>query len=558
MKKIILAVLSIMLFSVVLFANNLSEISTFYSGAYPRGLVAADVNGDGIKEIVVANFGGATLIGQDVTVTANASISIFSKDGSSLKKIDLPSGKSPRGVAAGDFNNDGKEEYAVSSYDDGTVTLYTGVVPVVLNAGKHPVGVSIGDVNKDGFNDIAVAVYSENKIVLFLASGKGTYTRYEVVVSGAPTDVTIGEINGKKVIVSANYNTATISIIDFNGTALIKENDVAVGKGPCKVKIGDVTGDGINDIITANFYDNTVSVVPSGTGKATSYALGGSRPNGLTIADVNGDKLLDVITANRDDDTVDILLQKNGVLVLIKTIKVTNDNVKTYGPVEVVAGDFNGDGLTDIAFTHMRTNTLKVIYQQLPQAPQVMSSSHPNQDTWYGETTASFTLSAEDLNGVAGYLYTISKEQNVFSVKTAIFSAVAAIEIPSLETGTYYFTAATKDTVGNISSALTTYKINITETLSEKNVYNFPNPCSVSTTLRFAMSKAEDVKITISDPNGNLVWHKELPTTAVVLGVNYIIWNLTNDNGVRIANGVYNFKVITADKAINKKIAVVK
>src|ERR1035437_4147331 len=423
MKKIILYLLLVMLFSAVVFANNLSEITTFATGAYPRGIAAADLNGNGVKEIIVANFGAQTLIGQDPVTPANSSISIFSKDGAGLKSVVQQSGKSPRGIAAGDLNNDGKDEFVVSNYDDGTVTVYKGNAPMTLTAGKHPVGVAIGDVNNDGLNDIAVAVYSENKVVLFLADAKGGYTRYEALVPGSPTDVAIGEIGGAKVIVSANYSAASVSILSFNGTSLEKRNDIAVGGGPCKVRIADVTGDQINDIITANFYDNTVSVIPSGTGKAVAYALGGIRPNGMTIADVNGDKLMDVIVANRDDDTVDILLQKNGDLVLTNTIKVSHDKDKTCGPVDVVAGYLNSDGMTNITSRYMRTNSVKLIYRQLQNAPAVISSTNPSQDAWYASTKASFTLSAEDLNGGDGYLYTMSKEKGAFSPATAKLSA---------------------------------------------------------------------------------------------------------------------------------------
>lgn len=558
MKKIILSVLSIVFLTVVVYANNLSEISTYGAGSYPRGIAAADLNGDGVKEIVVANFGAGTLIGQEAAAPSDSSISVFSKDGSGLKSVVQQSGKSPRGVASGDLNNDGKDDFAVSNYDDGTVTIYNGFEPMVLTAGKHPVGIAIGDMNNDGLNDIAVSVYSENKVVLFAAEQNGGYVRYEVLVPGSPTDVVIGELNGLKVIVSANYSAASVSILNFTGKSLEKRADVAVGGGPCKVELADLTGDGVNDIAAANFYDNTVSVIPSGSGTATAVKLGGIRPNGMTVADVNGDKLMDVITANRDDDTVDILLQKNGALVLAKTITVTNNTDKTFGPVEVAAGDFNADGLTDIAFTHMRTNSLKVMYQQLPGAPAVTCATHPNQETWYAATTAVFSLSAEDLNGVEGYLYTMSREANAFSVKDAALSTTGAIEIKSLETGTYYFTAATKDKAGNISAAVTVYKVNVTGELSEKNVYNFPNPANGPTTIRFAMSKTADVKLTISDSNGRLVWHKEIPAASVIAGVNYVIWDLLNDSGMRIANGVYNFKVITQDKVISKKIAVVK
>jgi hypothetical protein len=557
-KKIYDIILLAALFSSSLFSNNLSEISTFSTGAYPRGIAAADVNGDGVKEIVVANFGAGTLIGQDSAVASTSSISVFTKDGTSFKSSVMASGMSPRGVAAGNLSNNKHDDIVVSNYDDGTISIYSGTGSMNLDAGRHPVGVAIGDVNNDGFNDIAVAVYSENKVVVFIATGKGNYKKYSVDVAGSPTDVTIGEINGSKVIVSANYTSASVSIIKFDGTSLVKTSDVAVGSGPCKVRIADVTGDKINDIITSNFYDNTVSVIPSGSGAVVSYKLGGIRPNGMAVADINGDGFNDVITANRDDDTIDILLQKDGKLVLSKTIKVSDDKDKSMGPVEVATGDFNSDGLTDIAFTHMRTNTLKVIYQQLPASPVITSSTHPDQASWFTGSTAAFSLAAQDFTGIDLFLYSISKEQNAFDRGTAKSSISPEISITGLESGTYYFSAAVKDKAGNISALPAVYKINITEELSEKNTYNYPNPCSGPTTIRFALAAPEDVKLVIFDANGHLVWHKELSAASVIGGVNHITWELLNDNGMQVANGVYGLKVITGSKVINKKIAVVK
>ena len=66
-------------------------------------------------------------------------------------------------------------------------------------------------------------------------------------------------------------------------------------------------------------------------------------------------------------DTIDILLQKDGKLSLAKSIVVTeekdaNKNPLMYGPVEIAIGDVNSDGMNDIAFTHMRSNTLRVLW----------------------------------------------------------------------------------------------------------------------------------------------------------------------------------------------------
>jgi len=96
------------------------------------------------------------------------------------------------------------------------------------------------------------------------------------------------------------------------------------------------------------------------------------------------------------------------------------------------------------------------------------------------------------------------------------------------------------------------------EKLSDKNVYNYPNPCSEKTTIRFSLDKNTEVKILITDANGNAVWQKILSPAETRVGINNIEWNLVNDSGNRVSNGVYILKVISGDVVVNKKIAVVK
>lgn len=479
MKKII--VLLCICFAVygMLFAE-LTDINTYSAGFYPRGIAIADINNNGKNEVIVANFGEDTLIGQENDVEPVSSVYLFSYSAGNLVQLVLPSEKSPRGVATGDVNSDGKIDFVVSNYDDSSITIYmhdnhNSFNQQKLDVGKHPVGVAINEDVDNLF--IAVAVYSENKVVIFRPGiSKTRWQKNEIAVPGNPTDVTAGKLNNIVYLVSANYSAGSISLLKNTASGLEKEKDLKVGGGVCKVEIADVTGDGNNDIITANFYDNTISVIEMVNGALTDpvvYKLNGSRPNGMAVGDINNDGKLDVVVANRDSDTIDILLQNSfGKLELASTIEVTNDDNKSYGPIEVAIGDINGDGLADISFTHMRTNTLRVLYQ-------VGSGS---------------------------------------SEKTPLFA----------------------------------------EKLNDKNVYNYPNPCSDITTIRFSLDKSTEVKIIITDTSGNVVWHRILSSAETRAGINNVEWNLVNDSGNKISNGVYILKVISGDVVVNKKIAVVK
>ncbi len=561
MKRNMLILTVMLVLSSISMANYLTDISAVAAGAYPRGITAADVNGDGIKEVAVANFGTETLIGQDTAKEPDSSISIFTKSGNgSFSEQKIKAGKSPRGLDAADFNNDGKDELIVSNYDDGTVMILLGESTVTLQAGRHPVGVASGDLDNDGKKDIAVAVYSDNKVVVFL--NDGMWTKKEITLIGSPTDVAIGKIGRGSAIVSANYTTGDLSVIRLDASGLVKTQDLKAGGGPCKVEVADVTGDGEADIVASNFYDSTITVIGVDAGgnfkDAVAYPVGGRMPNGMAVADVTGDKLNDVITANRDDDTISVLVQKDGILLAPYTIQVTKDDVKTYGPVEVIGADINADGLNDVAFTHMRSNTLRVMYQQFPKAPAITSATHPDQSAWYTEDKAALSLSTVDLSGVAGYYWLVTTDEKYFDIKKAAFTETADVKISLSDAGVNYFKAVTKDINGNISAVPAVYKINITEEMSEKNTYNYPNPCSGPTTIRFALAKQKEVKILITDIKDIPVWHRDLSAAEVIAGVNSITWNLLNDAGKRVNNGVYIFKVITAEKTVSKKIVVIK
>ena len=77
---------------------------------------------------------------------------------------------------------------------------------------------------------------------------------------------------------------------------------LASGAGTDSVAVGDLTGDGIPDIVTANRIDDTVSVF-LGTGDGTflppkTYAVG-ARVWSVTLADVTNDGRLDILTVEQ-------------------------------------------------------------------------------------------------------------------------------------------------------------------------------------------------------------------------------------------------------------------
>src|ERR1035441_9731359 len=77
------------------------------------------------------------------------------------------------------------------------------------------------------------------------------------------------------------------------------------GNDPNSVAAADANGDGKMDLISANYYGNSLSVLTNnGSG---SFVLSGTYPVGLgpvsvTAADVNGDGWVDLISANQGNN----------------------------------------------------------------------------------------------------------------------------------------------------------------------------------------------------------------------------------------------------------------
>jgi hypothetical protein len=96
------------------------------------------------------------------------------------------------------------------------------------------------------------------------------------------------------------------------------------------------------------------------------------------------------------------------------------------------------------------------------------------------------------------------------------------------------------------------------EELCDNSVYNYPNPFSGTTTIRFSVLNSENISIKIYDINGDLVWHENVPDYVVKRGVNTVAWIGKNDNGTQVANGIYICVVSSDTKMVKKLIALVR
>jgi len=182
------------------------------------------------------------------------------------------------------------------------------------------------------------------------------------VVNSGPTYVISNDFNldGFNDLVSANYNSNQISILLGNGGGIFgAPTNFSVGTNPQAVISADFNGDGYQDLATANNNSNNISVLMGlGTGifgAATNFATG-SMPIALVSSDFNGDGNMDLAVANSNTSFISVLLGTgtgsfNGAI-----------NYSTaLAPRSITSADFNGDGTPDLAVVNGSANNVSVL-----------------------------------------------------------------------------------------------------------------------------------------------------------------------------------------------------
>jgi len=161
-----------------LFASLSCFSQSFSTQSYPTGglagqIIAADFNGDHIPDI-------ATVNGDTNTI----SILINNGDGTFRPHLDFATGPGPSGLAAVDWNKDGKMDLVVSN---GGAAAASQSVSILLGNGDgtfqphhdiigapHANSIAVGDFNGDGNPDIATSSNSPvNAVLVTLGNGRG-------------------------------------------------------------------------------------------------------------------------------------------------------------------------------------------------------------------------------------------------------------------------------------------------------------------------------------------------------------------------------------------------
>lgn len=329
-----------------------SSVIQLPNGAGPRDIIAHDLNGNGKMDLAAAGTAGAAVI-----------IIPGKGNGEFGAPAALPIGHAPWSLWAGDVSGNGIPDIVTANPDTNTLALLEGLgdsylSPRYIPCGDGPTWVRGADLNRNGVIDLLAGNAGSGDIAVLRGLGAAMFAE--------ETRVAFPYVAGRFVVADLNGNTLPdIAVVLFDRTGddrrptslfAVAHGDgtgnfrapvlYGAGWGALDIAAADLNNNGRLDLVTADYYTDTVSVVHNRGGglfesdRRLPVAAGIRK---ALAADFTQNGRLDVAVMNTARHTVTVLENRGaGAFEALPPIALPAQ------PLAMAAGDINGNGKQDL------------------------------------------------------------------------------------------------------------------------------------------------------------------------------------------------------------------
>lgn len=283
------------------------------------------------------------------------------------------------GVTTGDFDGDGDIDFAISNRGASSVTCWYNngsgafVATADFQTGDVPRYVESADFDHDGDIDLCTADFGSMTTTILENDGDGNFAisqQYELFTPAfiwvddfdMDGNDDIGVLHWDEEASNPEHSDGFMTPLYGNGDGTFEYGiAIQIGKQPRGGASADLNGDGLIDVVVADIYSQTISIVlASGTKEwddSFQIPMSPGAPRYIALGDFDGDNDIDISAIDKLNGTFWILLNDgNANFALSETVSVHAS------PHSLLAFDVDDDSDLDCIIAHVGSNSQLILY----------------------------------------------------------------------------------------------------------------------------------------------------------------------------------------------------
>ncbi len=295
-------------------ASGLGPGASWTAGVnvWPNDLVAPDITGDGLPDLVTSNV-------------ADASVSVLAADGAGgyLAPVISLCGSEPRALVTADLDGDADADIVSCNTSGSTVGVLLNVAGslgavVPTSTGAHPTAIAVGHVDAGGTPDVATANEFSGTFTVLRGNGAGGWLPATTVpgASGFVRTMALADFDddGDDDLAWSAGSNLTLHLSDGAG-GMVAGATVSVAASAQDLAVADFDVDGHLDVALGHAPAGLVSLVRGAPGGGLlapdGYAVNSS-PNSVAAGDADQDGLVDLLTVSGSKKLATVLRNISG------------------------------------------------------------------------------------------------------------------------------------------------------------------------------------------------------------------------------------------------------